>query len=418
MEGMIRAHRSTGVHDPVCARALVLCGGAHPRESVVLASLDICALSGADAANIRRRAERLTGIPAERMIIAVTHTHSGPATYGYFNPKEKGYVARAIPKVAATIARAARALRPAAVGVGAGKEGTVSQYRRLLADDGHVVMNWEPFPPERLVGPLGVVDPELGVLKVAGAGARGQTLGILFNHAGHPNVLSGDNYLISADYPGRAEALIEERLGGMALFLNGAQGTMDIDGLRDRDLAGIERIARALADAVAAEAQRIRPSPRARIRCYQARYAIPARKISAREFAWAQTVLRKTGGKVKPVADGVGDDYKANLYLRLRRTQDKLIPLEQVCVVVDDAAFISFPGELFTEIGMEIKARSPFRHTFIIGLANGSVGYLPTRRAIQEGGYEPETRELDDSGERIVVSQSLALLRKACEDAN
>ena len=123
-------------------------------------------------------------------------------------------------------------------------------------------------------------------------------------------------------------------------------------------------------------------------------------------------LLKKTGGAVEPVADGVGDDYKATLYLQLLKVQHQAIPLEQVCIAVDDYAFISFPGELFTEIGMRIKAASPFRHTYILGLANGCVGYIPTRRAIGEGSYEPEMRKTDDSAEDIIAAQSLALLRR------
>ena len=49
--------------------------------------------------------------------------------------------------------------RPVKLSVTSGQEETISHYRRLMADDGHVVMNWEPYPPEHIVGPLGVADP-------------------------------------------------------------------------------------------------------------------------------------------------------------------------------------------------------------------------------------------------------------------
>ena len=65
---------------------------------------------------------------------------------------------------------AARNLQPAELSVTSGQEDTISHYRRLLADDGHVVMNWEPYPPEQIVRPLGVADPEVGVVKVVAAG--------------------------------------------------------------------------------------------------------------------------------------------------------------------------------------------------------------------------------------------------------
>ncbi|MBU4211581.1 MAG: hypothetical protein KKD33_03245, partial [Verrucomicrobia bacterium] len=376
-----------------------------------IVSLDVCSLSSSDCRKIRTMTEKLTGIPYDRIIVAATHNHSGPATVGHLNPREDAYTKDLPKKIASLIKKAAGAMAPAAVGCGSGQEDTISHYRRLLADDGHVVMNWEPWPAERIVRALGVIDPDVGVIKIVASGASAQLLGLLFNHAGHPNVMSGDNYLITPDYPGRAEALLEEEYGGTAMFVNGAQGTMDIDGLKDRDWAGVERVACTLAEAVKQTAQSIIPCVQARLRAGSYQYTVPARKISDKEKAWAQEILKKTGGALQPVADGVGDDYKAALYLQLLKVQHQAIPVEQVCIAVDDYAFISFPGELFTEIGMRIKAESPFRHTYILGLANGHVGYIPTRRAIGEGGYAVETRKTDDSAEDIVTAQSLALLR-------
>jgi len=67
--------------------------------------------------------------------------------------------------------------------------------------------------------------------------------------------------------------------------------------------------------------------------------------------------------------DGVGDDLLAYLWTEIRDHETPAIPFEQICVAIDDVAFLSFPGELFTEIGMQIKRESPFRHTCIIGCA-------------------------------------------------
>ncbi|MBU4200672.1 MAG: neutral/alkaline non-lysosomal ceramidase N-terminal domain-containing protein [Verrucomicrobia bacterium] len=411
MDGMIRDHQSTGVHDPIFAKALVLSGGPQPVDGFAICSLDVCGLAAADCREIRVAVEKQTGIPCDRVIIAATHTHSGPATVGIFGNREDAYVRELIEKTVAVVCKAATVLVPAAVGCASGREETISHYRRLLADDGHVVMNWDPWPAERLVGPLGVNDPEVGVMKIVSDDAVAKPLGFLFNHAGHPNVMSGDNYLITPDYPGRAENLVERELGGTAVFVNGAQGTMDIDGMNDRDWSGVERAGSALADAVIDTARNIVPSSGARQRSGSRCYSIPARKISDAEKEWADSVLKQTGGALKPVADGVGDDYKAKLFLRLWNNRRQDIPLEQICLAVDNYAFLSFPGELFTEIGMRIKSESPFRRTYILGLANGYVGYVPTRKAIREGGYESETRELDDSAEEVVVEQSLALLR-------
>jgi hypothetical protein len=301
-------------------------------------------------------------------------------------------------------------MQPVKAGCASGRENTISQYRRLLADDGHVVMNWEPWPLEHLVAVLGVPDPEVGVLKVVDL--SGQVLCILFNHAGHPNVLSGDNYLISAEYPGFAERLLEGQFGGMAMFVNGAQGTMDIDGLGPRDWAEMERLGAKLAAAVTEVVQRIEPVEGLAVCCTNLKHGLPARKVSDEQLAWAEAIIEQTGGTVQPLPDGVGDDYKALLLKQFYAVQDSAIPAEQTCIVIDDTAFLSFPGELYTEIGMKIKAASPFSRTYIIGLANGYVGYVPTRKAIGEGGYAEDVRRVDASAEEAILSMSLELLKQ------
>ncbi len=410
MDGMIRGHRSTGVHDPIFAKALVLCETDPQTDGIVFISVDICALSTPDNLAARRAISQKTGIAPNRIILATTHNHSGPATAGYFNPKEDDYVKELNSKLAALVENAMKFMVAAAVGCASGHEDTISHYRRLLADDGHVVMNWEPWPSERIVRVLGVIDPEVGVVKVVSAADPAKTIAILFNHAGHPNVLSGDNYLLTSDYPGLAENILEKKFGGTALFFNGAQGSVDIDGLRDRDWSGRDRVGQALADAVAQTAQGIEPASNVKLRVVAIHYTLEARKISAKELAWADRILAQTGGAIKTVADGVGDDYKAKLYRDLYAKEKQSLGMEQVGIAIGNSALISLPCELFTEIGQEIKARSPMAHTWCLGLANGQIGYVPTREAISQGGYEADTRAPDDAAAEQIVARSLELL--------
>ncbi len=417
MDGMIRAHRSAGVHDRIYAKALVLSPDADLRNACAIVSADVCGLSSDDCRKARAMIHEQMGIPHDSVIIAAVHNHSGPATVGFHNQREDEYTGRLLGVIASLVREAASKMEPASVGCGAGEERTISHYRRLLADDGHVVMNWEPWPAERIVRALGVIDPCVTVLKAAAAGDKSRLVGLLFNHAGHPNVMSGDNYLITSDYPGLAEAVLESELGGTAMFVNGAQGTMDIDGLKDRDWPGVERVGRALAAAVKSTTSAIVPRADAALDMGAINYTIPPRRIADVEKAWAENVMAGTGGAIQPVMDGVGDDYKASLLLELREIQDRPVEIEQNCIAIDDCAFISFPGEIFTEIGMKIKAASPFRHTAIIGLANGYAGYVPTREAIAQGGYEPDVRRMDDSAGDIVVEQSLALLQRVREQS-
>ena len=111
-------------------------------------------------------------------------------------------------------------------------------------------------------------------------------------------------------------------------------------------------------------------------------------------------------------ADGVSDDYLAKFYQQLYQTGPSNLVVEQACLAIGDCALLSFPGELYTEIGQHIKTHSPFRWTFIIGLASGYVGYVPTKKATTEGGYAVDTRRVTSDAEGIVVKHSLALLQK------
>jgi hypothetical protein len=410
MDGMIRSHPSVGVHDALFARALVLSNDEGKNDFFVIVSVDVCVLNEKDAYAVREVVASRTGIPANHIIVAATHTHSGPATIGFFNPAESGYIKELVNKMVTVIEQAVTNVKPVAVGVESGKEETISHYRRLLADNGRVVMNWEPYPSEHIVGPLGVVDTEVGVLKVVDTENPEGIICLLFNHAGHPNVMSGDNYLLSADYPGVAVRLLEKEFGGVAMFLNGAQGTMDIDGLKHRDWEGMEKAGKGLSKAVAETARKINLSRTAILRGAALKYTIPSRKITDLEWSWAERVLSQTGGAIQPMADGVGDDYKALLYKKLREVEED-VEVEQICFAIDCSAFISFPGELFTEIGMQIKKESPFSHTYIVGLANGGVGYIPTRKAIKQGGYEVDMRLVAAEAEDIIIQQSLSLLR-------
>lgn len=409
MDGMLRAHRSEGVHDPLFARTLLLANEADLAQAWALVALDLCGLRSADALASRQGIAKATGLPLEQVIVATTHTHGGPAAIGYFNESEPEYVADLVSRLPGLLADAWAGLQPALVGCGAGQETTINHYRRLLADDGHVVMNWEPWPAERIVRPLGQPDTEVGVLRVVAL--DGSPICTLFNYPCHPNVMSGDNYLLTADFPGAAVQRVEQATGGPAIFINGAQGTMDIDGLKHRDWEGVAQAGESLAESVLAAAAEIEPADLA-IRGAGSHYELPGRLISDREWGWAQEVLARTGGKVAAVADGVGDDYLAVLYREMRERGPVPWPVEQTCFAIGDTAFVTFPGEMYTEIGLAIKAQSPFRHTFILGLANGDVGYVPTRRAVGEGGYAEDTRRLDESAEDIVKEETLTLLER------
>jgi neutral ceramidase len=410
MDGMIRAHGSTGVHDALYARALVLSESGDLSQAFAVISVQVCAIGSADAASVRQQASARTGIPAGRIVVAAHHNHSGPATHGFFDPAETGYMKELAGRLAWLVADAAATLEPCTVSCGSARNDAISEYRRLLHTDGHVVMNWEPYEPGEIVRRLGEADPEVGVLLLTSGENAGRVICLVFNHAVHPNVLSGDSYLLSGEFTGLAERLLEEEFGGTAIFLNGAQGSIDVDGHGPRNWAEMERLGRLLAASATEAVRGAAPGPDAGLRVARVAYTVPRRRITLQERRWAEEILSRTGGAITPMADGVGDDYVALLLKSIWESPES-IPVEQTGFAVGDCAFVTFPGELYTEIGLRIKAASPFAHTMIVGLADGYMGYVPTRQAIAEGGYAEDTRHVDADAEGIIFERSVSLLR-------
>ncbi len=90
MDGMIRAHGSTSIHDPLNARAIVLEDGG-TRAAIV--SCEIVGLRNETVSEIREHASAKTNIPYGNVYLASMHNHSGPATVGHLNPVDQDYMA-------------------------------------------------------------------------------------------------------------------------------------------------------------------------------------------------------------------------------------------------------------------------------------------------------------------------------------
>ncbi len=133
MDGMIRSHRSEGVHDHLRACALYLSPGTDPSAAFVLVSIDLIGLAETDALEARHGAARATGIRADRIILAASHTHSGPTTLGLLNPTETGYVRELVQKLVRVIQEAAAAALPAAAGCASGARSSTSSASRRAA---------------------------------------------------------------------------------------------------------------------------------------------------------------------------------------------------------------------------------------------------------------------------------------------
>ena len=411
LEGIPRNKPSDRVLDPLYARTVYL---TNDKTELVIMVCDLVGLSEDDLEPIKKQISRETGISPHNTVIAFTHTHSGPATLGLLTPKEMEYIDGLKYKLASVVKEAREQAVPCKVKVAYSYETMISEYRRLMDKNGKIWMNWEEFNQEDIVGPAGPDDPEVGVICLADL--DGGIIATLFNHTGHPNTLTGFDYSITPDYPGDACRRVEEKLGGTAVFFNGAQGSSDIPGFNDRNPQGVKKRGKILADAVleALEDENSEFSFSQKLDIIYAKLAIPKRSVPPEKVEEARQVLKasQTAQDDKSLRDGVDEDIYARWLIEMidDGKTSYLMPFNGIRIA--DAFIFTEPAELFTEIGLKIKKYSPFVFTFIIGLADGYFGYIPTEKAIEEGGYATRAgiaSRLDKKADSMIIDLAMQL---------
>lgn len=186
----------------------------------------------------------------------------------------------------------------------------------------------------------------------------------------HGTALGPPNTLISGDAPGLVSGYVEEKLGAPMLFINGASGNLApiYTVQNDFQAAHITEFNVLLGDKILAANSAMR---------------VPASEVRLR---LAERIVET------PRRAGVGWDEGMGNYLEAAKGEAGVIRVPvRFLIINDDLALWAAPVELFCEISMGVRSRSPYQHTFFFGYANGAFGYLATRQAFAEGGYEPNT---------------------------
>jgi hypothetical protein len=272
-------------------------------------------------------------------------------------------------------------------------------------------MNWEGLDPSFVVGALGPVDPEVNVLWIE---QDGKLAAALVNFGLHPAVLAGDNWLYSADYPGYLSEATARLAGSgfVTVFFNGCCGNVNHIDYRDRTQGRgyqmTQRIGYMLAVTAFHSKQDAVPVEGDEIKISREKVRLKRQKISDEQRRWSEEVLRKA--KENPArgqVDGLPDEYYALTWLEMYKKQNTDDEVELMTVRLGNMALVGIPGEMFSELGMEIKKLSPTRNTLVIELANDAIGYLPAQNAFAEGGYESSTGSTTyekGAGEELVAS--------------
>ena len=409
-------YAARGMHDSLWARAIVF---ADDRGTKVgLLAIDICMLDRENVAFIRERIGSACDVPSENVLIHATHTHSAPATSGKLGLEaEVAPHTRAIEaflaKAASAVVEANGRLAEVELEVAHATESRVSFNRRLRRSDGTTQMNWEAlqpgFDPTQVMGTWGPTDPEMVCLTVR---RDQQVTAALVNFGLHPAILAGDNWLYSADYPGYLLGAMSQSLGGEStcLFLNGCCGDVNHVDYRDSKQGRGYEMAQHVGELLADTARQAMGTSEAlgatRVGVVRELVELERLKISAAEQQRCEQVLREARERPpEGQVDGLPDAYFAGLRLGMARVQGVPDRVEVMTIRIGDAAIVGLPGEAFSQLGLEIKRRSPASHTLVAGLCNDAIGYLPTEDAFLQGGYEPtvgSTFYEPGSAERLV----------------
>jgi hypothetical protein len=363
------------------ARALVLRKG---DVSVAVVGLDLLGFPSVLGDRVRAKVPR---IPAENILIGSTHTHSAPDCYAFpdghgGHTGDLAYIDSVCDKAAEAINEAIDRLQPAWIKVATGEA------------NGKIAYNYyAPDLYDRRMSVIQAVTPE------------GKAIATLVNYAVHPEVLGNDVGIISPDLVGPLYERIESQAGGVALFMNGAQGGMvtadnrNLDRPRDlqrgywNDARTWEECLR-IGHLMAAEALRIikdapdQKDPRLLCESITVRFPVESDAI------WG-VVLHS------PLKYPHGEDRSIRARINL--------------VNLGDAQVLTIPGEALPNIGFYLKRKMRGKHNLLFGLTNDAFGYILTKvdfASFPRYEYVSRTSLGEMTGE-ILIEKSLDLVKRS-----
>ena len=422
--------RSTGVHDDLYARALVLNDG---RQKIAILSLDLIGMDFVLADSIRSAITARTGIAST--LVHCTHNHSAPFTipWSVLGPRwlsgpGKSWRDGLADKLGDLVSAADAKSEP--VLLRAGRSAVhIGTNRRLPSDQG-IVMKPNPAGP---------VVPWVDVLRVDRS--DGTPVAILFSHAAHPVIIHGSSRLISAEFPGFAARKLKERFGGdtIAMFGQAFAGNINGDPLRG-GISAAELAGEVLAEAAfqAASGSEGIPSEEFKITSVNSEISLqtlPSREECSQALEAAEERLMKAYGR-EVFSDeqlwDMQDEIEIAKSQRESKATDDVQPMEGkawwmmdtvLCLrdllskiekrderplrfdahllrVGDHWSLLAATHELFAEYQLTLDKAAPTKRNMMLAYTNGCESYIPMDRDLALGGYEAATFPADGAALR------------------
>ncbi len=395
-----RGGAATHIHDELHARCLMLDDGA---TRLAIAICDMRMLGGEVVARAKSLAGEATGLAPENILIAATHTHAAPAMVGIHpEPRDRAYAEFVARRIADGITRAGHHLAPAKVGWGFGSAPQHVHNRRWFMKPMAIAAN--PFggrsdevkmnPPRGtdLLKPAGPVDPQVSVLDVRHT--DGRPLALLANYGLH-YVGGYQAGHVSADYFGLFADRVQGLLGAdrqhppfVAMMSNGTSGDVSNNDFRAKPerlpaWVKMQRVANDLAGKVAKVVGNIGHHATAPLAVAATELQLGVRRPDDARLGWARRTLANDTDPKRLTRP----EIYAQEALALAKFPAR-VPVVLQAFRIGDLRIITVPCEMFAETGLALKQEAGLGPLFIIELANGYRGYLPTPRQHEWGGYE------------------------------
>lgn len=328
--------------------------------------------------------ELIKGIPPENIMIGATHTHSAPDAYGF--PDEKGqvgadldYLEWCISQIADAVNEAVNNLEPAVLKIDVGEA------------RGKIAYNY--YAPK-------LYDPRCGVMQAIATDGQNREKPIItiVNYATHPEIIGSERGILSPDLCGPLYNHIEQEAGGIALFMNSAQGGMvTADNRREtgkeaNDWEECVRIGELLADEALRIIDQAEVQENPDLFCTSKTIDFPVDSEMMRFIINSSPLGIKTSG-------------------------NNTITTRINFLNIGTAQVLTIPGEALPNIGYYLKRKMPTDHPFLFGLTNDAFGYILTKvdfNSFERYEYITRTSLGEMTGE-IFINQAMELISNSPE---
>ncbi|HCS53818.1 MAG TPA: hypothetical protein DIW81_19900 [Planctomycetaceae bacterium] len=403
---------ATHVHDELHARCLVLDDG---QVRLALVVCDLRHMSAEVTANAKQLIQSATGIPPESVLISATHTHTSSGARLEEGESEsyydyKAFLAR---RIAEGVLRSVNQLEPARIGWGVVEEPTQVFNRRWFLMPGRGIIygahdNIEHVDTNPgytgLLRPAGPVDPQITFLSVQST--SGKPIALFASYGLHyvggipARTISADYFAIFADRIGELLGVDPNQAPPfVGIMANGTSGDVNnLERYSEEELAKRDpqpkkrylpyekacEVAYLQAEKVLQGHLSFQWHDYVKLSSVQRTLTFERRYPTKEEVEWAEAVKAK---KIKPMSTSRYSTYSTVLAYaspEMPPTIDVIVQTHRI----GDLAIAAMPFEVFAEIGLELKDRSPIQPLMNISIANGSHGYLPTPQQHRLGGYE------------------------------